>query len=72
MTSPSHPVYTRGTEARWRMSKAGAVALIIPATLVSTAANAIVVPELDPSSASMGLALLAGGLLLLNGRRPKR
>jgi len=54
------------------MSKAGAVALIIPATLVSTAANAIVVPELDPSSASMGLALLAGGLLLLNGRRPKR
>jgi len=56
------------------MAKIGALALIISISLVA-AANALpppAVPELDPSSASMGLALLAGGLLLLNGRRSKR
>ena len=57
------------------MAKTGALALIISVVLVATMANALpppAVPELDPSSASMGLALLAGGLLLLNGRRSKR
>ena len=55
------------------MAKTGALALIISITLVA-AADALppAVPELDPSSASMGLALLAGGLLLLSGRRSKR
>jgi len=54
------------------MTKTGALALIMSVALVATAANAVPVPELDPSSASMGIALLAGGLLLLNGRRRKR
>ena len=54
------------------MSKTGVNGLIISAALVGTAANAAPVPQLDPSSASMGIALLAGGLLLLNGRRRKR
>jgi hypothetical protein len=56
-----------------RMTKAGALAVIVSIVLVASAAAAgSAVPELDPSSASMGIALLAGGLLLLNGRRPKR
>ena len=57
------------------MTTAGALALIVSIVLAASAANAgliTAVPELDPSSASMGIALLAGGLLLLNGRRLKR
>ena len=55
------------------MTKAGALAVIVSIVLAASAAAAgSVVPELDPSSASMGIALLAGGLLLLNGRRLKR
>jgi len=57
------------------MAKAGALALIVSIVLTASAANAgfvTAVPELDPSSASMGIALLASGLLLLGGRRPKR
>ena len=54
------------------MAKAGQLVLIVSLVLVTTAANAAAsVPELDPGSASMGLALLAGGLLVLNGRRFK-
>ena len=60
------------TEVPLFMSKTGGLALIMSIALVATAANAIPVPELDPGSASMGIALLAGGLLLLNGRRRKR
>jgi hypothetical protein len=54
------------------MAKAHKLALIVSLILTATAANAVSVPELDPGSASMGLALLAGGLLVLNGRRFKR
>ena len=57
------------------MAKAGALALIVSIALAASAANAgliVAVPELDSSSASMGIALLASGLLLLGGRRPKR
>ena len=53
------------------MNKAGVLAVIVLVGLVATSAQASV-PELDPGSASLGLALLAGGLLLFNGRRPKR
>jgi hypothetical protein len=35
----------------------------------ATAAAATPVPELDPSGAATGLALLAGALLVINGRR---
>ena len=55
------------------MAKAHKLALIVSLILTATAANAVsAVPELDPGSASMGLALLAGALLVLNGRRFKR
>ena len=54
------------------MTNIRALIAIVAIMLVAPAANASPVPELDPSSASMGLALLAGGLLLLSGRRPKR
>jgi hypothetical protein len=35
------------------------------------AANAAV-PEIDPGSMTSGLALLAGGMLWLSGRRPRK
>lgn len=38
--------------------------------LIATNAFASV-PELDPGSAATALALLAGGLLVLNGRRKR-
>jgi hypothetical protein len=55
------------------MTKIGVLTLVVSVLLVANSAMAIpTVPELDPSSASMGLTLLAGGLLVLNGRRRKR
>lgn len=53
------------------MTKTRALTAILSVLLVATAAHASV-PELDPSSASMSIALLVGGLLVLNGRRPRR
>lgn len=38
-------------------------------SLIATSAFAIPVPELDPGSAPTVLALIAAGLLVLNGRR---
>jgi len=50
------------------------LALIASVLLIATSAMAgpASVPELDPGSASLGAALLVGGLLILNGRRRKR
>ncbi len=36
------------------------------------AAHATVGPEIDPGLLSSGLTLLAGGVLLLSGRRPRK
>ncbi len=38
---------------------------------VSPSPKPLVAPEIDPSSALAGLSLLAGGLLVLRGRRIK-
>ena len=55
------------------MKKAGMLTAMVVLGLVAMAGKAsAAVPELDPGAASTGIALLAGGLLLLNGRRPKR
>ncbi|MBI3786432.1 MAG: LPXTG cell wall anchor domain-containing protein [Deltaproteobacteria bacterium] len=55
------------------MKMTGVFTLVASMLLVADAALAIsVVPELDPGSASMGLALLAGGLLVFRGRRRRR
>ena len=56
------------------MSKTLSLALIASVLLVATSgmAAAAPVPELDPGSASMGLALLIGGLLVVNSQRRKR
>jgi LPXTG-motif cell wall-anchored protein len=35
------------------------------------ASNAVAVPEINPGSISAGLALLAGGVLMLRARRRK-
>ena len=62
---------------RWQLLKRSMVggALIMMALAMPNAAaatpNRSAVPELDPGSASMGVALLAGGLLAFNGRRRK-
>jgi hypothetical protein len=45
------------------------VALMVSLLVFADNALAVPVPELDPGSASMGLALLVGGLVVLNGRR---
>ena len=54
--------------------KASTILTAVLWSLIATRALAgpIVAPELDPSSAATGLALLAGGLLVLNGRRKGR
>jgi hypothetical protein len=57
------------------MSKAGFLGLVASVLVIATSAVAQyvpAVPELDPSSAAMGIALLTGGFLVLNGRRRKR
>lgn len=55
------------------MRKTRALTVVVSVLLVASAAHAgPAVPELDPSSASMGVALLVGGLLVLTGRRLKR
>lgn len=56
------------------MTKTACLGLIASALLVATSAMAAAapVPELDPGSASLGAALLVGGLLVLNGRRRRR
>jgi len=55
------------------MSKAGLLGLITSVLLVATSAGAIpTVPELDPGSAALGVTMLIGGWLVLNGRRRKR
>ena len=61
----------RGVLKETAMTKTGMLGLIGSVLLVATAARAAV-PELDPGSASLGAALLVGGLLVLNGRRRKR
>jgi len=43
--------------------------LVVMFSLVANAAMANTVPELDPGSASSAVALLAGVLLVFNGRR---
>ena len=54
------------------MPRTGALALVVSLLLVASAAMAVPIPELDPGSASLGVALLAGGLLVLTGRRRRR
>jgi hypothetical protein len=46
--------------------------LLVAAMCGTAAAGAIPVPEIDPSSASGGLALLAGLMLLLGQRLRRR
>ena len=53
------------------MTKTGLLAVIASVLLVATSAMAVAVPELDPGSASLGVTLLIGGWLVLNGRRRK-
>jgi hypothetical protein len=57
------------------MTKAAVLGLITSVLFVATSASAgwqVVVPELDPGSASLGVTLLVGGWLVLSGRRRKR
>ncbi len=57
------------------MTKAGVLGLATSLLLVATSAQAgwqVAVPELDPGSASLGITLLVGGWLVLNGRRRTR
>ena len=54
------------------MKRVGLSLLALLVSLLAIADNAhAAVPELDPSSASMGIALLAGALVVLNGRRKR-
>jgi len=54
------------------MTKAGLLGVTASVLLVATAAMAAPVPELDPGSASLGVALLVGGWLVITGGRRKR
>ena len=47
------------------------LALLVSLLAIADQAHAVPVPELDPGSASMGIALLAGALVVLNGRRKR-
>jgi len=54
------------------VTKAGALGVVASVLLVATSARAAAfVPELDPGSASLGVTLLIGGWLVLNGRRKR-
>ena len=53
------------------MTKVAWIGMVTSMLLIATAANATV-PELDPGSASLGVALLVGGWLVFNGRRRQR
>ena len=44
----------------------GALLLLLGSAVFASAAN---VPEIDPSSAASALVLLAGGLVVVRGRR---
>jgi hypothetical protein len=48
-----------------------ALLALVVALVGSTAAQAYVVPEVDPSMGITGAALLAGALTVLRGRRSK-
>jgi hypothetical protein len=52
----------------------GLLALSLAVLIVTPAVHAAVLitpaPEIDPASAMSGLSLLAGGILVLRGRRP--
>ena len=47
------------------------IALVLLLVGSSTVALAFIVPEIDPTSGANALALIAGGLLILRGRRKK-
>ncbi|MGA2711543.1 MAG: hypothetical protein ABSG41_00430 [Bryobacteraceae bacterium] len=49
---------------------AGLVLLMMGASL-HCVAGALAVPEIDPAAGGAALALLAGGLLIIRGRRRK-
>ena len=48
-----------------------ALLALVVAFVGSTAAHASIVPEVDPSMGITGVALLAGALTVLRGRRSK-
>ena len=47
------------------------VAVALVAAVTDAVASVTVVPEISPTSVSAGLALLAGGVLLVRARRRK-
>ena len=53
------------------MTNPSFLGLIASVLLIATSAMANGVPELDPGSASLGVALLVGGLLVFKGPRRK-
>ena len=47
------------------------IGLVLAATTNAIAGSAVVAPEINPTSVSAGLALLAGGVMLVRMRRRK-
>jgi len=48
------------------------VGLIVLLTGVCSVAMAVPVPEIDPASGMSAIAVIAGGLLVIRGRRKQR
>lgn len=57
---------------RWALAAAAVAVVAHAAAGVAIAGFAVAVPEINPGSISAGLAVLAGGILMLRARRKSK
>jgi hypothetical protein len=62
----------RSTETNVSKSKVIGAALLLMGMTSAAMATAVTAPEIDPASAMTGLAMLAGTLAIVRGRRVKK